>query len=47
MGTLVQVTEINKLYEDGKMDIKTEGWRFLKYWRSSMSCPKNYTAGLL
>lgn len=25
MGTLVQVTEISKLYDDGKMDIRTEG----------------------
>lgn len=25
MGTLVQVTEISQVYEDGKMDIKTEG----------------------
>jgi hypothetical protein len=25
MGTLVQVKEISQLYEDGKMDIKTEG----------------------
>jgi len=25
MGTLVQVTEISQVYDDGKMDIKTEG----------------------
>ena len=25
MGTLVQVKEISKVYDDGKMDIKTEG----------------------
>jgi uncharacterized protein len=25
MGTLVQVTEISKVYDDGKMDIRTEG----------------------
>ena len=25
MGTLVKVVEITKVYEDGKMDIKTEG----------------------
>ena len=27
MGTLVQVKEITKEYEDGKMDIKTDGER--------------------
>ena len=25
MGTLMQITEISQVYEDGKMDIKTEG----------------------
>ena len=25
MGTLMQITEMSKVYEDGKMDIKTEG----------------------
>ena len=25
MGTLMQITEISEVYDDGKMDIKTEG----------------------
>ena len=30
LGTLVQVTEISQVYEDGKMDIKTEGLQVFK-----------------
>lgn len=30
MGTLVEITEINKRYEDGKMDIKTIGQQVFK-----------------
>ena len=30
MGTLVQVLEISQVYEDGKMDIKTEGLKVFR-----------------
>ncbi|CAN5863853.1 LON peptidase substrate-binding domain-containing protein [soil metagenome] len=57
MGTLVQVVEISKVYEDGKMDIKTEGIMLFKilelvnelpeklYSGAIVTYPKNNTRG--
>lgn len=57
MGTLVQVKEISKTYEDGKMDIKTEGiqvFRMLEvinelpdklYSGAIVNYPDNYSNG--
>lgn len=56
-GTLVEITEITKIYEDGKMDIKTKGvkvFRMLELIRSLpeklysgaiVNYPENYHAG--
>ncbi|MEO6489944.1 MAG: LON peptidase substrate-binding domain-containing protein [Ferruginibacter sp.] len=57
MGTLMRVVEINKLYDDGKMDIKTEGIMVFKilelvnelpdklYGGAIVTYPKNTSRG--
>ncbi len=47
MGTLVQVTEISKLYEDGKMDIKTEGLAVFKILEVIKDLPEKLYSGAI
>ena len=43
MGTLVQVMEISKLYDDGKMDIKTLGMDVFTILEIVNELPEKYT----
>jgi Lon protease-like protein len=47
MGTLVQVTEISKVYEDGKMDIKTEGLAVFKILEIIKELPDKLYSGAI
>jgi uncharacterized protein len=47
MGTLVQVIEISKLYEDGKMDIKTEGIQIFKILEVVNELPEKLYGGAI
>ena len=47
MGTLMRVTEINKVYEDGKMDIKTEGIMVFKILEVVEELPEKLYGGAI
>ena len=47
MGTLVQVTDISKMYEDGKMDIKTEGLAVFKILEVIRELPDKLYSGAI
>jgi Lon protease-like protein len=47
MGTLVKVTEISKLYEDGKMDIKTAGLDVFTILESIKTLPDKLYSGAI
>lgn len=47
MGTLVQVTEISKEYEDGKMDIKTQGSTVFKILEIVKELPDKLYSGAI
>ncbi len=47
MGTLVQVAEISKLYDDGKMDIKTEGIQVFKILEVVNELPEKLYSGAI
>lgn len=47
MGTLVQVKEISKTYEDGKMDIKTEGLQVFRMLEMINSLPDKLYSGAI
>lgn len=47
MGTLVQVKEISKLYDDGKMDIKTEGLYVFKILETVSELPEKLYSGAI
>jgi len=47
MGTLVQVVEISKIYEDGKMDIKTEGIMLFKILEVVNELPEKLYSGAI
>ena len=47
MGTMVQVLEISKVYEDGKMDIKTEGDKVFKILEMIKTVPDKLYSGAI
>ncbi len=47
MGTLVQVLEISKVYEDGKMDIKTEGLKVFRMLEMVKELPDKLYSGAI
>ncbi len=47
MGTLVQVKEISKVYDDGKMDIKTEGVMVFKILEVVNELPEKLYSGAI
>ncbi len=47
MGTLVQVLEISKVYEDGKMDIKTEGVKVFRILEVIKELPEKLYSGAI
>lgn len=47
IGTIVQVTEISKVYEDGKMDIKTEGLGVFKILELLIELPDKLYSGAI
>lgn len=47
MGTLVQVKEITKTYDDGRMDIKTEGREVFKLLELIMELPDKLYSGAI
>jgi Lon protease-like protein len=47
MGTLVQVLEISKVYEDGKMDIKTEGLKIFRILEIIKELPDKLYSGAI
>ncbi len=47
MGTLVQVKEISKMYDDGKMDIKTEGVAVFKILEIIKELPDKLYSGAI
>ncbi len=47
MGTLVQVKEISKVYDDGKMDIKTEGLQVFKILEIINELPDKLYSGAI
>lgn len=47
MGTLVQVKEITKVYEDGKMDIKTEGLKVFRMLEMINTLPDKLYSGAI
>ena len=47
MGTLVQVKEINQTYEDGKMDIKTEGLQVFRMLEIINDLPEKLYSGAI
>ncbi|HSN60252.1 MAG TPA: LON peptidase substrate-binding domain-containing protein [Ferruginibacter sp.] len=47
MGTLVQVKEITKTYEDGRMDIKTEGLEVFKLLELILELPDKLYSGAI
>lgn len=47
MGTLVQVIEITKTYDDGRMDIKTKGLEVFKLLELIMQLPDKLYSGAI
>jgi len=47
MGTLVQVKEITQVYEDGKMDIKTEGLKVFRMLEMINAIPDKLYSGAI
>lgn len=47
MGTLLQVKEISKQYEDGKMDIKTEGLQIFRMLEMIIELPEKLYSGAI
>ena len=47
MGTLVQVTEISQVYDDGKMDIKTEGLQVFRMLEMINELPDKLYSGAI
>lgn len=47
MGTLVQVKEISQVYEDGKMDIKTEGLQVFRMLELINELPEKLYSGAI
>lgn len=47
MGTLVQITEISEVYEDGKMDIKTEGLQVFRMLEIINKLPDKLYSGAI
>ena len=47
MGTLVEVTEIAKVYEDGKMDIRTKGLKVFRILELVKSIPEKLYGGAI
>ncbi len=47
MGTLVQVKEISQMYEDGKMDIKTEGLQVFRMLEMIPELPDKLYSGAI
>ncbi len=47
MGTLVQIKEVTKIYEDGKMDIKTEGLEVFKILELIKELPEKLYSGAI
>jgi Lon protease-like protein len=47
VGTLVKVVEISKVYEDGKMDIKTEGTEVFTILESIKELPEKLYSGAI
>ena len=47
MGTLVQVKEISQVYEDGKMDIKTEGLQVFRMLEVIKELPDKLYSGAI
>ena len=47
MGTLVQVTEISHVYDDGKMDIKTEGLQVFRMLEMINELPDKLYSGAI
>lgn len=47
MGTLMQIVEISQVYEDGKMDIKTEGLRVFKLLELVSEIPDKLYGGAI
>ena len=47
MGTLVEVTEIAKVYEDGKMDIRTKGLKVFRILEVVKSIPEKLYGGAI
>lgn len=47
MGTLVQIKEISQVYEDGKMDIKTEGLQVFRMLEMISELPEKLYSGAI
>ena len=47
MGCLVQVLEISKLYEDGRMDIRTEGIKIFRILETIKELPEKLYSGAI
>lgn len=47
MGTLVQVTEISRVYDDGKMDIRTEGLQIFRMLETIRELPDKLYSGAI
>jgi Lon protease-like protein len=47
MGTLVEVTEVSQLYDDGKMDIKTRGIRVFRILELIKDLPEKLYSGAI
>jgi uncharacterized protein len=47
LGTLVQVVEISKVYDDGKMDIKTEGLKVFRILEVIKELPEKLYSGAI
>ncbi|MBL0055021.1 MAG: LON peptidase substrate-binding domain-containing protein [Chitinophagaceae bacterium] len=47
MGTLVEITEITRVYEDGKMDIKTKGLKVFRILELINSLPEKLYSGAI
>src|SRR5688572_29324361 len=47
MGTLVEIREISKVYEDGKMDIRTEGKQVFKILEVIKELPEKLYSGAI
>jgi Lon protease-like protein len=47
MGTLVEITEISQVYEDGKMDIKTRGQKIFRVLEVISELPDKLYSGAI